>query len=272
MNLHFAKSHLMPQARSVRQMPAALVTLGSALLCIGSSAAFAQSQADDWQLRATVYAWLPSVSGSTILDLGGGSTITTEQILDALDFAFMGQLDVRKGRWGALTDYIYLDFSKDKSFNPLLDLTLETDMRLKGSSWTLVGTYAAIEKPGYQMQLFGGARYLNLDTRIDWQASGNLGVVNPAGSQSVKLDYWDGIIGVRGRADLRNGPWYVPYYLDIGTGDSNITWQAYTGIGYRFGWGDVTAVYRMLDYDFESDSLIRDLDFAGPAIGLSVRW
>lgn len=272
MNPPLPDSHPLQEARRVRRLPAALVTLCSAVFCMGTPTAFAQSQGDDWQWRATVYAWLPSVSGSTILDLGGGSTITTDQILDALDFAFMGQVDVRKGRWGAFTDYIHLDFSEDMTFNPLLDVTLESDMRLKGSSVTLVGTYAAIDKPGYQMQLLGGARYLNLDAQIDWQASGNLGIVNPSGSQPVKLDYWDAIIGVRGRADFGEGPWYVPYYLDVGAGDSDVTWQAYTGVGYRFGWGDVTAVYRVLDYDFESDSLIRDLDFAGPAVGLSVRW
>jgi len=26
--------------------------------------------------------------------------------------------------------------------------------------------------------------------------------------------------------------WFVPYYLDVGTGESDLTWQAMGGIGY----------------------------------------
>ncbi|MBK6396605.1 MAG: hypothetical protein IPF73_19570, partial [Betaproteobacteria bacterium] len=48
------------------------------------------------------------------------------------------------------------------------------------------------------------------------------------------------IIGVKGRyafgADRR---WFAPYYLDVRTGDSDLTWQAMGGLGYRFSWGDI---------------------------------
>ena len=27
----------------------------------------------------------------------------------------------------------------------------------------------------------------------------------------------------------------VPYYADLGAGDSDLTWQLFGGIGYRFG-------------------------------------
>jgi hypothetical protein len=39
--------------------------------------------------------------------------------------------------------------------------------------------------------------------------------------------------------------WFVPYYIDVGAGnDSNTTWQAYAGAGYRYDWGDLVFVYR----------------------------
>ena len=31
-----------------------------------------------------------------------------------------------------------------------------------------------------------------------------------------------------------NEKWYLPLYDDIGTGDSDLTWQLGAGIGYRF--------------------------------------
>ena len=39
---------------------------------------------------------------------------------------------------------------------------------------------------------------------------------------------------------MRFGPnreWFVPYYADIGTGQSDFTWQAIGGIGYAFSGG-----------------------------------
>ncbi len=33
--------------------------------------------------------------------------------------------------------------------------------------------------------------------------------------------------------------WSVPYYLDVGTGDSDLTWQGLLGLAYSFGWGDL---------------------------------
>ena len=47
--------------------------------------------------------------------------------------------------------------------------------------------------------------------------------------------------------------WAMPYHFDIGTGDSDLTWQAELGVTYSFGWGDIGAVWRYLDYDLNSD-------------------
>ena len=64
----------------------------------------------------------------------------------------------------------------------------------------------------------------------------------------------------------------VPYYADVGTGESQLTWQVYGGLGYQFSWGEVFAVWRYLDYNFKSGSAIKDINFNGPAIGVGFRW
>ncbi len=66
--------------------------------------------------------------------------------------------------------------------------------------------------------------------------------------------------------------WFVPYYLDIGAGDSDLTLQVLAGIGYRFSWGEVVGAWRYLAYDLPSDKAIADVNFNGPAVGAVFRW
>jgi len=66
--------------------------------------------------------------------------------------------------------------------------------------------------------------------------------------------------------------WAVPYYLDVGTGDSDFTWQGVLGLSYGFHWGDVSLVWRYLSYDLKSNAAIADMNFSGPALGATFRW
>ena len=70
------------------------------------------------------------------------------------------------------------------------------------------------------------------------------------------------------------GHWSLRYYADIGTGESDVTWQALLGLGYRFGWGDLFADYRHLDYEFGDTALLGDVAsaFSGPSIGATFRF
>jgi hypothetical protein len=58
----------------------------------------------------------------------------------------------------------------------------------------------------------------------------------------------------------------------LGTGDSDLTWQAMLGFGYSFGWGDLCVAWRYMDYDLDSGGAITDLNFNGPALGATFRW
>jgi hypothetical protein len=82
-----------------------------------------------------------------------------------------------------------------------------------------------------------------------------------------------GIVGVKGRyafGDERR--WYVPYYADIGTGESKLTWQVAGGLGYAWSWGGVFAMWRYLDYNFKSDKKLQDINFNGPMLGATFAW
>jgi hypothetical protein len=126
------------------------------------------------------------------------------------------------------------------------------------------------------MDVFAGARLLDIKQKLGWDFSADIGGVSPpprSGNSEASFNNWDAIIGVKGRVAFgANRAWYVPYYVDVGTGDSDLTWQAVSGIGYAFYWGELFAVWRYLDYNFKSGAKIEDVNFNGPAIGVAFRW
>lgn len=277
----------------MNRYPTTAKTLQSTLAGILSVAvllpggAIAGSQNDDWTFTAALYGWLPSVGGKTNFPSSGGSSetsVSASQILDNLDGVFMGEFVARKGRWGGFVDLIYLDLKDTKSGTRSVDFTdfnipaaasLDVKMQLTGWTMTAAGTYAWVQKPEYTLDVLGGVRYLQLDETLKWDFAGNIGQIplqSRSGNTSAEQDYWDAIVGVRGRADLGSSKWYIPYYLDMGTGDSDFTWQAMAGVGYSFGKFNVVAAYRYLDWDFGSDKEVEDLNFSGPLIGASYTW
>jgi hypothetical protein len=247
--------------------------------------------AGEWKFRAQIYGWFPTVSSETTFPAhsGGGSTsLDAGDYIDNLRFAFMGTFEARKGKLGVLTDYIYLNFDAEKGGTR--DLTLRgpgglinipagayagVNLELRGWAWGLAGTYALVETPSYEMQLVGGLRYLKIDSTAAWNFTGNVGSLPQfarSGASTVKSDVWDAVIGAKGVVKLGDGSWFVPYYVDIGTGQSDFTWQAMGGIGYRFSWGEVIGAYRHLDYKFGEDTGMKSLSFSGPAIAVGFRW
>jgi len=261
----------------------------------GPAVALAGSPADDaWQFRGQIYLWLPGVDGKTTFPPSSGEPGAEVELSDFfslgnLQSTFMGSLEARKGRWGAVTDFIYLDFKESKSATRDFSLNLgpggivqlpvgagaDATLGLRGWEWTLAGTYAAVRKPQYELNVLGGVRYLKVDLSLDWQLSGNVGSLPPQsvdGSAAAKPDYWDAIVGVRGRYAFGQSRWFMPFHFDIGTGESDLTWQAAAAIGYAFSWGELMAAYRYIGYDFGSSGPIERLTFTGPAVSVAFKW
>ena len=62
--------------------------------------------------------------------------------------------------------------------------------------------------------------------------------------------------------------------LDLpGFGESDLTWQVFATIGWRFSdWGSVVGGYRYLSLEYETAEYKADLALYGPAIGLAIRF
>lgn len=277
----------MNQSRSIVRMTAAAAALASSAIAF-APAAHAQSGQDQWQFGAALYGWLPTLSSKTSFPTGGGgSSIQMDggDVLDALEMTFQGTFTARKGQWGMMADWVYVDLRDSKEATREIAIggaelpasaTANLSVGLKTNVLTLAGTYALVQQPAHQMNFVFGTRMLSLDTTLDYSVSGNLGSVQlpeRSGRSTASSSNWDAIVGVAGRLRFGDGQrWFVPYYADVGVGESKLTYQLQAGVGYSFGWGDLVATWRHLDYDFKSDSKVQSLSASGPAIGAVFRW
>ena len=126
------------------------------------------------------------------------------------------------------------------------------------------------------VDVLAGARLLDLKQTLTYNFSADVGpIVGPgrSGTSEANVSYWDGVVGTKGRFNFGNDrQWFVPFYADVGTGQSDLTWQVFGGLGYSFSWGQVLAGWRYLDYKFKSSSPKQDLDFNGPMLGVALSW
>jgi hypothetical protein len=258
-----------------------------ALAGLTPSCVVAQEISDDWQFAATLYGWFPDIGGDTQFPAGGGSSIDVDisTILDHLKMTAQGSFEVQKGHWGAFTDLVYLDVGDSKSRTRGLEIggqplpgsvEAAADFDLKSVIWTLGGSYRGLASPGATVDWLAGARLASFKQEFSWGFTGSFGPITPpplTGSRSASVDQWDAIVGVKGRLGIgADHNWVVPFYFDVGAGDSDLTWQAMLGFGYSFGWGDLGIAWRYMDYDLDSDGPITDLNFNGPALGATFRW
>ncbi|MEN8166788.1 MAG: hypothetical protein ABFR65_04835 [Pseudomonadota bacterium] len=241
---------------------AALAVFINLLFFFNSRAANAAETADPgaWQQSAALYVWLPTLDGELKYQREGDEPFPVD-ISDMLDMAFMGAYEARKNKWSILGDLIYLDLGDDKDRDNRLYNKVELD--LKGWQVGLYGGYNLYQTGRSNLDLLAGLRYLTIETESNL-TSNQL----PPLTLSQDVDLWDGVIGLRGRTNI-NENWFIPYQADIGTGDSDLTWQAMAGIAYQASWGDTRLAYRYLEWDQGDDDLLQKLSFSGPQIAVA---
>ena len=247
----------MTQRHTITGVLVALLML--TVLTPGTGAA----QEEDWQFGVAIYMWFASMEGTSAF--GKEFEIKDYKLLDDLQMGFMGTLGAQKGRWMFLADAIYLDVEDGK------DVTtgVRSDVELKGWIVTPAVGYTAIQQDRFSLAILAGARYFALDADVELDFSAPL----PPNKQKVSESghVWDGIVGLKSQVDLTEH-WYLPLYLDVGTGNSKWTFQALGGIGYAFSWVDLLVTYRYLKWDFDDNKAFEDLEIYGPLAGVKFRF
>ena len=267
------------------------------ILAVPQAGSAQSADSDQWKWSITPYIWLPTINGKFRFalprgDEGGGTSVDSEvgpsDYLTDLNAVLMLSAELRSGRWAFGGDLIYLDMTLDTSNVKTVtgdggsltiprETNLDTETDLKGTVVSLVATYTLSESDAWNVAALGGLRYFTLDSDIDWELTSTL--TGPGftfardGHLSGDTDMYDGIVGLRGKWWLGSAHhWYVPWYVDVGTGSSNLTWQAMLGGGYAWQRSDVLFVWRQLDYDRDEHDLLQEIQFGGFGVGFTWRF
>ena len=270
-------------------------------LLLAPARSFAGESADDWRFAITPYLWLPTIEGRLKYDLPPGSGDPSVGVgptdwLELLNFALLVNATARKGDFSVSSDFVYLSMSRDGDSEILsvegsisgpggiIDvpvdaaLNLDTQTDLKGLQWSVVLGYTVHAEEESYVDLIAGVRYFGVDLETAWNLSAEITVpggteVFPAsGTVGASESLWDVVVGVRGRWSVGESRWSVPYYLDAGTGDSDLTLNASIGLLYDFSWGGAGLFYRHLEYDQPDDDLLQNFSFSGPALGVRLTF
>jgi len=231
--------------------------LVSLLLSMGTLYA---NESGDMKQELSIYGWLPTLDGTMRFSVPGEPDDSTDiSVIDSLDSVFMGSYMLRKNEWSFLADMLYLKMSGNgKGLNPDVNLGLE----LTGKIYGFYGGYNLSQTEKSDINFIAGVRYFGLG--LDVSRSGGR-IAN--GSVSGDIDNYDAVMGIQGTYNI-DTHWYIPYQVDIGTGDTDLTWQASLSIAYRLSWGDIIGTYRYIHYEQDDSFLIEDFDLYGPKIGV----
>jgi hypothetical protein len=234
----------------------------------------AEASPDGWQFAGSLYLWAPDIKGETVA--GPDIEIDFDTIIENLDLVYMGNLGARKGKWSLLADVIYMDLEDDSDSTlfqgPLGNLTLTlTDVAMEAWIVTPIVAYNIVHTDSLDLNLLAGARYFWLETTVKTKTEHRILNETTRFSATESGDVWDGIVGARGSINL-NDKWSLPFHFDVGTGDTDLTWQAVALVMYNVGRWNVALGYRHLEWDFDDSNtggdVFDDLYISGPIFGV----
>ena len=219
-------------------------------------------QPAEWTYGVEVYLWGANVD--TTSPSGTSSEIRFTDLAENLELGFMVAFGARRDKWSVLADVIYLDVDDNVEDDLLPGVQLKS-LGIKGWIINTVGGYRLLDTGRLNLDVIAGARYLWLEVPTTIRFSAPL----PPGSEknSPSEGFLDGIVGVRGHLQFGDR-WYGTYHADVGTGDSDTTWQGLLAVGYRFDRFDAVFGYRYLDWSFDDGEALEDLNLSGAMAGI----
>ncbi|MFK5923020.1 MAG: hypothetical protein QM496_12645 [Verrucomicrobiota bacterium] len=218
-----------------------------------------------------IYADLWAIGINGDVGIGGFTNpvdVGFDDILDNLDASLAGGFGFQKGKWGFMSEFVWLKVSTDAPTpGPLFrkaDIGVEQFMADGHISYRI---FECPKGKGY-LDVIGGLRYTYLKTSLSFAPGLAPRRVNVAGSKG----WWDGYGGLKGRYNITD-KWFVPFRADVGGGGSSLTWQAIGGIGYQFTPGfDMKLAYRYFAMDYSDGGFIYDVATSGPILSLGYKF
>jgi len=250
---------------------------------------------NEWVFNVAPYLWFPTVNLSLNYNLPPalGGRLPTDvsvgpgQVYGHFNYGGMVAADARNGPFSLLTDFVgarfsattssvnikSVDFLGQPSIPISRNLETSTDSTLGLVIWTFAGGYTVLQQDWGNLDLIAGTRLLEVNAKTNFSLAltisgprGNGATFGGVGDVTASKTVVDGIGGFRGRIRLADTPLFVPYYFDIGTGGSQLTWQIASGLGYQFNqWGAVSATYRYLSFQHGS-AVVDRVTLKGPVL------
>jgi hypothetical protein len=225
------------------------------------------AQEAPWEFAFTPYLWAsgikakvspPGTVGSHNLD------VKFSDIMKNLDgLPIIGAGEIRKGRFGFVTDLMYLPISSRVDTRNLLfnDGKSEMSTLMIGA----VGFYRVADGPDIKADVGAGFRLWSISSKTTLNAG-----LLPASSTKFDKTFVDPILAVRASLFLSER-WSVTGYFDMGGFDvssSKLTWQLMGTVNYRAAdWVDLRLGWRHLAVERSKITV----DLTGPIIGATFR-
>jgi hypothetical protein len=296
-----------------------LTVIVGAVLCCGSQSFAADlpmrqpapslvaAVSPGWTFSAMAYAWLPSINGSSTIkgrtaDIDAGFGDLLERKIPKELFGLMGAFEARYGRFGVMTDLVYMKLSasgsaaRARSVHPLVGGTLAASMSAQFEMF-IAETSLAYELmrsqgsgPGIEtaIDLYGGGRlwWQRAEAGLALNAGMNIGdlTVNRGRALAISGDvtWFDPLIGLRLRHRFSPQAEIV-LRGDVGGFDvgSKFSWQAMGYVNWEFARTQNFAWSAMLGYrafyvDYAKGSGNTLYEYSmlthGPIMGITARF
>lgn len=220
--------------------------------------------APGWHFSASPYLWAAGIDG-TVGQFGLPSASLSSDfgdILDELDFAFMGMAEGRNDRFSVFGDIIYTKISTSDA-SPKGILTKSIGVTSQTFTGFFGGGYSVLANGRDRLDVIAGARVWYASTELSLQG----GLLNGT-NRSDSATWVNGVAGVRGTYFLSDRI-YLTGWGNVGTGQAKLDWDVAAAVGYqikdRFS---AVAGYRALGVDYSHDGFVFDVVQQGPILGL----
>ncbi len=222
-----------------------------------------------WQnTLAPLYIWGVSMDGTmTSGPVTAPLEVEFSDAISELEGILTIHYEGAKGNWGIIADYSFLNLGPTADI-PGTSVAVEVDME------NTIAEVAGLYRFGANnpWQLLAGIRRYKLDITIAGLPS------PPAPASKITIDETleDLFFGGRYIQPI-NDNWSFTGRVDVGSGDSDIVWNAFAAFDYQFT--DLLSGYvgwRVLDYEVDkgsgADRFKYDMNHSGPLLALAFHW
>lgn len=223
----------------------------------------------EWEFSVAPYLWAAAFEGTTRIGRLPSADISASfsDIVDNLDFAFMGTAEARRDRFSLFGDVVYVNVS-DSTATPG-PLFSRARVEVESLFVTLGAGYTVVETGNATVDLNVAGRYWSERNEIAFSAG-----ALPGRSADATEVWFDPMVGGVARYRWDNGVFVSGQALIGGFGiGSDIVFDGVATVGYAFNDAIAASVgFRWLSVDYEDDDFVYDIDQYGPIAGVRIRF